>query len=230
MDFAPARGLLAHLRQVPDPRGRHGRRHSLEAMLASIVCAILCGARGYQEIADWIHAQEPATWHAIGFTRRPPKVGGFRYLLVQLCPEAFEAAVRRWIEELLGAQQSADQADLRVIAIDGKSLCGTFSEHTRAVHLLAALDQQTGFVLSQKKMSSKTNEHKVAWPLLRELVLKGCLITGDAMFCQRDLCRKIVGRKGHYLFQVKDNQRNLLNDIQAEFTPAFSPQRSTPAA
>ena len=218
------------MRQIPDPRGRQGRRHTLEAMLASIVCAILCCARGYQEIADWVHAQPPATWHALGFTRRPPKMGGFRYLMIQLCIDKFEAAIRDWIDQLPLAPPEPTSDQLDAVAIDGKSLCGSMTQHKRAVHLLAALDQRTGLVLSQKAVSSKTNEHHTAWPLLRELVLEGRVVTGDAMFCQRDLCRKITDRRGHYLFQVKKNQRDLLSDLTAEFNSAFSPRGPQTAA
>lgn len=157
-------------------------------------------------------------------------MGGFRYLMIQLCVDSFEAAIGAWVAELMSDLPEQEDGQLEAVAIDGKSLCGSMTQHTRAVHLLAALDQRTGFVLSQKAVSSKTNEHKAAWPLLRELVLEGRVITGDAMFCHRDLCKKITDRKGHYLFQVKKNQANLLSDLEAEFKSAFSPRGPKTAA
>ena len=57
-----AGSLLDLLAQIPDPRGRHGRRHPLAAMLATIVCAILTGARGYRAMAQWIHSQNAVVW------------------------------------------------------------------------------------------------------------------------------------------------------------------------
>ena len=73
----------------------------------------------------------------------------------------------------------------------------------------------------------KTKEHQTALRLLEHLVLEGRLITGDAIFCQRDLCQRIIDQKGHYLFLVKENQPTLLRDIQLAFAPstegAFSP-------
>ena len=89
MKPAPAGSLLTFLSQVPDPRGRQGRRHSLEAMLASVVCAMLQGARGYSAITQWIHEQDVELWHALGFTRRPPKLGAFRKLLMAISPTHF---------------------------------------------------------------------------------------------------------------------------------------------
>ena len=95
------------------------------------------------------------------------------------------------------------------------------------------LDSWSGtgnFVLRQAEVPGKTNEHKTALELLKTLVLKGRLITGDAMFCQRDLCRQIVDDDGHYFFMVKDNQPELKQAIAAEFQPAFSPLYRAAAA
>jgi hypothetical protein len=218
---APAGSLLVYLQQIPDPRGRQGRRHSLAAMLAAVTCALLCGARGYSAISQWIHDQEPAVWHLLGFQRRPPKLGAFRKLLMKIAPEALEGVLREWAAETFGL--TLGEGELQAVALDGKSLCGTFHEHGRAVHLLSLLDQQTGCVLSQQEVDGKTNEHKTALELLQGIVLQGRLVTGDSMFCQRDLSQQIIDSGGHYLWVVKDNQPTLKEAIEAEFQPAFSP-------
>jgi hypothetical protein len=224
---APAGSLLTFLSQVPDPRGRQGRRHSLEAMLASVVCAMLQGARGYSAITQWVHDQDVEFWHALGFTRRPPKLGAFRTLLMALSPRHFERVLADWACYCLGVS-STDQP-LEAVAMDGKTLCGTLQPHERAVHLLALLDQKTGCVLSQTRVDAKTNEHKGALELLKTLVLEGRVITGDAMFCQREVCEEIRDRGGHYFFVVKDNQPTLREAIAAEFRAAFSPYDRTTA-
>ena len=228
MQPAPAGSLLDAIAQIPDPRGRQGRRHALPAMLATVVCAMLCGARGYSAIADWIHGHEPEVWHWLGYTRKPPKLGAFRKLLMKLSPVALEAALARWVERLLG--EDANDLHLQPVAMDGKSLCGALTEYGRAVHLLSLLDQHTGFTLHQLEVPGKTNEHKTALELLKLIVLKGRVITGDAMFCQRDLCEQIVRDEGHYYFEVKDNQSDLKESIEAEFNSAFSPLHREVAA
>jgi len=214
--------LLLILQQIPDPRGRQGRRHPLSAMLAAIVCALLCGSRSYSAIADWIHAQDTETWHLLGFFRKPPKLGAFRKLLMRLSPASLEAALRPWVDQLLAETMPSGET-LQPVAMDGKSLCGALNEYGQVLHLLSLLDQRTGFTLRQLEVPGKTNEHKTALELLKTLVLKGRLITGDAIFCQRDLCRQIIDDDGHYLFTVKDNQSELKAAIEAEFEPAFSP-------
>jgi hypothetical protein len=119
---APAGSLLAYLAQIPDPRGRQGRRHSLEAMLASIVCALLQGSRGYVAIAQWIHSQEVSLWHALGYQRRPPQRNAFRKLLMAVNPDHLEQAIRQWMIHCLG-MPSGDE--LQPVAMDGKTLCGS---------------------------------------------------------------------------------------------------------
>jgi hypothetical protein len=222
VQVAPAGSLLLVLQQIPDPRGRQGRRHPLSAMLAAIVCAMLCGSRSYSAITDWIHAQETEVWHLLGFYRKPPKLGAFRKLLMRLSPTDLEAVLQPWVDQLL-ADRLPPGADLRPVAMDGKSLRGALSEYGQAIHLLSLLDQQTGFTLRQLEVPGKTNEHKTALELLKTLVLQGRLVTGDALFCQRDLCQQIIDDEGHYLFAVKDNQPALKQALEAEFQPAFSP-------
>ena len=221
MTAVPAGNLLAYLAQVPDPRGRQGRRHPLAAMLAAVVCGLLCGARGYSAIVQWLHALPVPWWHRLGFTRRPPKDHAFRDLLAAISPEKFEAVVRAWITAALDEAILDDE--LRAIALDGKTLCGTLTKHQRAVHLLSLFDQRLGCVLSQQRVDEKTNEHKAALELLKTIVLKDCVVTGDAMFCQREVCQQIIDSGGDYFVVVKDNQPTLQETIAAEFRAAFSP-------
>jgi DDE family transposase len=224
---AAAGSLLEYLQQIPDPRGRKGRRHELTAMLATIVCAFLQGARGVSAIAQWIHSQEPRFWHELGYWRTPPQMGAFRNLLMTLRATCFEQAIGNWIEHCLG--RLPDDAPLEAVALDGKTLCGTLEPHRRAIQLLSVLDQRTGCTLSQIRIDEQTNEAKAALELLRGVVLKSRVLTGDAMFCQREVCQAVLDQSGHYLFVVKDNQPALKDAIAAEFTADFSPGESAAA-
>ena len=66
---SPAVGLLEVLQRVPDPRGRSGKRHPLSAMLAAVVCSMLCGFRGFQPVVQWLELPGTAMWHLLGFRR-----------------------------------------------------------------------------------------------------------------------------------------------------------------
>jgi len=227
MQPAASRGLFAALQQVSDPRGRQGQRHPFAAMIAAVVCATLCGARGFKPIAQWLRLQEPKTWHWLGFKRRPPCANCFADLFKAIDAEEFERAIREWTSGLFGTEIDAEI--LAAVSIDGKTLCGTLKQHQRAIHLLSALDQQTGYVLSQTQVDPQTNEAKTSLSFLKTLVLQGKVIVADAMFCQREICEQIIDSGGDYFFVVKDNQPALLRDVELAFanSKAFSPLPTT---
>lgn len=216
--FAPG-SLFAHLADLPDPRSRHGRRFPLSALLAAACAAVLCGQTSYAAIAQWTRNQPDAFRRALGFFRKPPTDGAFRYLFGLLDLPAFEAALSAWIARLVPVTPE----QLRPTPLDGKTLRGSDDGLRGAVHLLSLLDGPTGGVLKQVAVDAKTNEHKAAFDLLRGMVLRGRLITADAMFCHRDLAQEIRDQGGHYFFEVKDNQAQLKRDIASAFEPAFSP-------
>jgi len=224
--YAPG-SLFAHLATLPDPRSRHGQRFPLMALLASATAAMLCNQTSYAAIAQWTRNQSPELRRALGYFRKPPTDGAFRYLLGLLDLSAFEAALAAWIAQLVAVQPE----QLRPTALDGKTLCGSDDKLRGAVHLLSLLDGPTGGVLKQLAVDAKTNEHKAAFDLLRGMILQGRIITADAMFCHRDFAQEIRDRGGHYFFEVKDNQEQLKRDIESAFEPAFSPlRRETPAS
>ena len=227
MQPAVAGNLLDYLSQIPDPRGRQGRRFPLSAMLATIVCAVLTGAQGFEAIAEWIHAQDRKLWWRLGYFRRPPTANTFRYLMLALLPEQLERAISRWVTDVLG-ERVADQ-ELEAVALDGKSLSGVLVGHERTLHLLALLDQRSGGVLRQMLVSAHTNEIGAAPELLSQVPLAGRVVTADALLCQREISQQIIDSGGHFLLVVKDNQPELKAAIEAEFQPAFSPGERTRA-
>lgn len=231
MDAVSAKSLLSFLARVPDPRSRHGKQHSLSAVLGLACCAILCGARGYKAIGQWAADQHITFMHRLGFNRTPLKSHGIRKVLMALDVKAFEAALSAWAEAVLGPDTRTDDALPDAFALDGKTARGSFDGLRNAVHLLSVVAHESGLTLAQAAVPNgvedKTNEHKAALRLLEGLVLNGRLFTGDAMFCHRDFCQQIVDAGGDYLVFVKENQPTLLNDIKMAFSPApqgaFSP-------
>ena len=221
-------GLFHHLETLVDPRSPRGQRHPFTAILATVICSTLCGSRSFRAIAEWIAEQESATWHWLGFKRTPPCANSFANLLKLIDPIEFERVISQWTRTLDGIE--FDEAALQPVSIDGKTLCGTLTRHERAIHLLSAFDHQTGCVLSQCQVAPQTNEHKAALEFLKTLVLKGKVIVGDAMFCQRDLCQHVIDSGGDYFVVVKENQPQLKRDIELAFAnpEVFSPLPTAP--
>jgi len=206
---------------VPDPREASGRRYPLPVVLAFAATAMMAGARSLYAIAQFGRDRGGRFAKAMGFTRgRTPCCTTLHYLFRRLDAGAFEAAIRRW-------SQGPRAGRGRPIAIDGKTLRGTTGVQLPGVHLLAAYAHQAGRVLGQVRVNAKTNEHKTALELLGSIPVRDQVITGDAMFCQKELCREVRRRGGDYLWLVKDNQPTLKADIALAFENAVSPSGAT---
>ena len=140
-----------------------------------------------------------------------------------------EAAVTRWAEAVLGRIPAADEGPLDAFALDGKMARDSFHGLSKAAHLLSLVAHRSGLTVAQAEVpvggTDKTNE-KAALRLLSGLVLEGRLITGNAIFCRRNLSRRVLDGGGHYVRVVKDNQPTLLAAIRAALDPGsrgFSP-------
>jgi len=204
--------------EVPDPRDASGRRYPLQAVLTLTSVAMLSGSRSLYAIAQFGRDYGPDFAKAMGFVKGiTPCCTALHYLFIDLEPQAFERAIQKWL-------RTQHKGGWQAMAIDGKTLRGTQGDLLPGVHLLAAYAHEAGAVLGQLSVASKTNEHKAALRLLNLIPLKDTIITGDAMFCQRDLSAKVLGKGGHYLWAVKDNQQTLKEQIAESFNDeAFSP-------
>lgn len=203
---------------VPDPRQASGRRYPLQAVLTLTSVAMLSGSRSLYAIAQFGRDYGPEFAKTMGFAKgSTPCCTALHYLFVDLEPQAFERAIQKWL-------RAQHKTGWRALSIDGKTLRGTQGDQLPGVHLLAAYAHQTSAVLGQLSVQSKTNEHKAALHLLNLIPLKDTILTGDAIFCQRDLSRKVLRKGGHYVWAVKDNQQTLKEQIAESFNDqAFSP-------
>ncbi len=146
MDASVGGSLLSFLAEVPDPRSRHGRRHPLTAILALVCCAIMSGAKSYAAVGQWGQDQDIALMHRLGFTRTPPKAGGIRKGLIALDKTRLEAALTRWAESRRG--EPIAFAPLEALALDGKSIRGSFDGLEKAVPLLSLVGHESGLTLA----------------------------------------------------------------------------------
>lgn len=207
-----ARSLFEVLATVPDPRSPKGQRHPLSAVMGMVVLAMLSGRTSLIGIARFgrQHGYELA-W-ALGFRRgKTPSLSTLSRTLRRFDAERLEAILAQWI------QSRVDPNDYELISLDGKTLRGSRDGEIPGVHLVAAYAARMHAVLGQMRVDAKTNEHKAALQLLGILPLKGHVVIGDAMFCQRDLAEKVVDSGGDYILFAKDNQPSLVIDVQAGF-------------
>ena len=206
-----ALALTDVLADIPDPRSRHGRIHPLGAVLGLVVLGLLMGKRSLSAIARLGRNYGPPLAHALGCRRgKTPAKSTPSEILRAADARAVEEALSRWV----GSRLPADAAR---IALDGKTPRGSRDGELPGQHLPAAYVPEVEAVLAQMRVDAKTKEHKAALQLPGVPPLAGKVVTGDAMFCQRDLAEKVVGEGGDYVFVVKDNQPGLGTDVAAGF-------------
>lgn len=181
----PVRSLVEFFQEVPDHR-RGNRSHPLSAVLALTTCAMLCGARSLYAVAQWGRDHAQPLVGALGFRRtRSPCVATLHYVFRGLDTAAFEAALSRWIAQAQASKGARTQA----IALDGKTLRGSQGHQLPGVHLLAAFSSRLGVATAQVPAGQGPGgELAAAAHLLTQLDLAGIVITGDALFAQRELC------------------------------------------
>lgn len=219
IELAEFPALLQALADVPDPRDPRGVIHPLPSLLAVAIAALLAGARSVAAIGEWV-ADVPATVLTALQVVRDPFTGAHRVpdattisrVLADLDGEAFDAAIGRWLISQLTVAATTP-ARWRAIAVDGKTLCGSGPAGAQ-VHLLAAVDHNSGVVLTQTTVDGKTNEITRFVPLLAGLDLTATVITADALHTQRDHARWLAEHQAAYLFVAKKNQPTLYRQVK----------------
>src|SRR4051794_3297365 len=206
MHASAAAPVLRLARLVTDPR-RHNRLHPLPEMIVMALVAILCGADGWDDVADFCHVRAAWFKRFLALPRGVPSHGTFGRVFARLDPSQVEDVLRQWMNALNVATGG------KLIAVDGKSLRHSF-EHawnaaTTMTHIVSAFASENRLVLAQLGVPDKENEITAIPRLLAMIDLKGCTVTIDAIGCQREIAKQITDAKGHYVLQVKDNQPTL---------------------
>lgn len=206
--------LMSVLHQLDDPRDARGVRYSLVTLLILLILAKLAGEDGVKGMSEWVKLRSQSLAGLLNLPRKTmPHQTTYERVLANLNEVE--------LEQKLGQFFAQQQEENITISIDGKVLRGTIPVgETQGTHLLAAYVPKTGVVLMQIEVDCKANEIIAAPQLLSYLDLTGCIVTGDAMFTQRDLCINIVEVGGHFVFPVKANQKTLQHAIADAFMPA----------
>ena len=200
--------LLGYLSVIKDPRLDRKKLHLLTDILFIVVSASLCSCDTWEEIhlfatmrIDWLK-QYLELPHGI------PSVDTIARVLSIIDPSQFETAFRHWVCSLYNTEEA------KIIAIDGKRVRGSHDKGKKAIHLVSAFAAETGLALGQVKTQDKSNEITAIPELLDALFIKGCIITLDAMGCQRDIVKRITEKQGNYVISLKGNQGRLHEDVR----------------
>lgn len=200
--------LWEALGSVPDRRTRKGRRYSLASVLGLSLAAMLCGANDLRAIFRWGRRLSPKALRALGIERdRAPCHAAYHYIFRSIAAEDLERALRGLVTT----------ERLSHVAIDGKRLRGSQSEHSPGIHMLQAFAGEIGAAVGALVVSPQSAEAREAIELIKSLPLEGATVTGDAAFTYRPIIEALREKGADYFLLVKANQP----ELQAEIAHAF---------
>ena len=179
--------LFDSLGEVPDPRRERTKLHRLVDILVIAVCATICAAETWEEIAEFGQAKESWFKKFLALPNGIPSHDTFRRVFLRLNPKQFQEAFVTWV------RGAAEMTDGEVVAIDGKQARGARTpDGKEGLRLVSAWACEQHLVLGQLKTAEKSNEI-TAIPLLLELLeLRGCIVTVDAMGCQTAVAAQVI--------------------------------------
>lgn len=212
-ESAPSPVLTEYFADLDDPRREGSTDYPLSEIIVLTICAVICGADGFTSIASFGEAKKDWFGRFLELEHGIPSHDTIGRLFGLLAPEAFEDCFSRWIEA------ACEHTGGEVVAIDGKTLRRSYdrASNKAALHMVSAWASENGVALGQVKTSDKSNEITAIPELLELLDVSGCIVTIDAMGCQKDIAEAITDQGADYVLALKGNQGELRADTEALF-------------
>ena len=204
---------MEYFRDLEDPRIERSKRHQLLDIVAIAICAVICGADSWVYVAMFGKSKEEWFRTFLDLPNGIPSHDTFGDVFSRLDPEQFQSCFVEWTQAVAALLPG------EVVAIDGKTVRRSHDRRAgrQAIHLVSAWASANTLTLGQVKTEEKSNEITAIPRLLEMLELGGCLVTIDAMGCQKEIAREIVESGADYLLAVKENQGQLYQDVRDLF-------------
>ena len=218
--------LYRAFEQVRDGRGKKGKRYPLALMLTLLLLGKLAGETSVNGIVDWIKERQAWVRSQLDWPKRFPTNSTYSEALARCDAEQIVTVIAGVLLKARAVEHGGSEPSrvpaprqeeaLTHVAMDGKTLRGTLghaSEGQPSVHLLSVYECQSGIVLTQRAVHSKENEISAAAALVHPALVKGRIISTDAMHTQKKWCACVHGYGGYYLTIVKKNQPQMYQDL-----------------
>lgn len=202
---------------LEDPRDTRGLRHELGNIIIMSIYAVLCSCTEAESMSYFMKLQEDYFTKLLDLKYGVPSADTLLRVFALIKPEEFMEVFYAWIQDVLNSFSSTKGNDIQRIAIDGKAVRAAAEKQGNIPYIISAYLGNYGISIGQLKVGEKTNEITEIPKLLRKLDIENCVITIDAIGCQKQIAGQIVEQKGHYCLAVKGNQKILHDEIQEYF-------------
>jgi len=205
--------MKEHFENITDPRQSWKIEHNLLEIVVMTICAVISGCEYWEDIVDFSRVKEAWFKEKLGLVLKNGIASHdtFQRVFQLINPEELEASFLSWVSSV--AQKTKGE----IVSIDGKTICGSRDTKAKAIHMVSAWANANQLVLGQVKTGEKSNEIIAIPTLLEMLELKDCIITIDAMGCQKNIAENIVEAQADYVFGLKGNQSSLHEDVKLYF-------------
>ncbi len=206
--------ILSILRYIEDPRRDHKKEHSLEVIFYITIAAVLAGAESWYDVKTFGDLKKAFFSRKIKGFRGVPSHDTFNRVFSLLKTELLERAFRVWISEICGKYKG-------VVPIDGKTIRGASERNQDGsfskLHMVSAWAATNGITLGQEVVDGKSNEITAIPALIDALELSECIVTIDAMGCQKNIVKTIITNNADYVICLKRNQKSLYRQVEMQF-------------
>jgi predicted transposase YbfD/YdcC len=219
MQKHPKLSLVDHLQSIPDPRVVKRSDHDLIDVLVISICCLLCGGESFNDMEDFGEAK--LDWFKTFLSLRSgiPSHDTFNRVFAALDPQAFLECFLAWTESL---RQAVPQ---EIVALDGKALRRALHKEESVQYIVSAWAESNGLVLGQWKVADKSNEITALPQLLRVLELSGCIVTIDAMGCQKKIAKEIIESDADFVLALKGNQEKVHEEVRTFLDAAVAEKK-----
>jgi predicted transposase YbfD/YdcC len=213
--------LIAHFQHLADPRVDRTKEHDLIDVLVIAVCCLLCVGESFNDMEDFGKAKQD--WFKTFLTLRHgiPSHDTFNRVFAALDPKEFLECFLAWTQSV---RQAVGQ---EIVALDGKALRRAIGRDEKVKYIVSAWAEGNGLVLGQLKVADKSNEITAVPELLRVLELSGCIVTLDAMGCQKNIAKEIKEADADYVLALKGNHETVHHEVKT-FLDAALAERQGP--
>ena len=206
--------LIMKANDLEDTRQAWKIKHNLVDILVIVMLSVLTGHNDFEEMVIFAEARLEILRKYIKLENGIPHKDTIKRVVAIIDPNQLNLVFYSWLANIINEKNHTFLDEInKIVAFDGKTICGSNDIYNNALHILTAFDTENELVLGQLPVDVKTNEITVMPELIKLLDLENTVITADALNCQYEIANTIVEKKGNYVLALKGNKGTLYEDV-----------------